>query len=847
MRDKRFLKTLIYITSLILLPLMFKENAYAKVSSPEGMKRVCENDSLALYINEEKTDIAVVDKETGKTWYSNPQNADDDPFASAYYKRFLHSQLQVTYFNENVQASTMDNYNDSILNGQFETEYFEDGVKINYFIGKAASMLTLPEVISQERLDSFKEKMSKAQLKKINRNYTLIDPNKELNDDAKANVDKYKGYEGKAFYVLRSGVKDYLKEELATYFEEAGYTSEDLEADLLEAGGEEEESDDPWFKISLQYKLYKDRLVASIDPKEIEYNDNGYYLVDIDVLPYFGAAGTDESGYIFVPDGSGSLINLNNQKTNVTGYTANVYGDDLTKNFMNAKASEADPALSIKLPVFGLKTTDKAFLAVITNGEGYANISADISGKTTSYNNVFAGFSYLQYGPMSLGSMVGSNSYQLYSKADFSSNYEVSYFFLNEDDADYCDMADCYREYLINEKGLEKKDLSDDVLLLSEFIGAIDKYKTILGVRYSGLVKLTDYNEALDITNDLYDNGVKNQAVVYAGWQKGGLKSEAETSIKSLSKLNKNGVNIEKFDDELSAKGINSYFTVDLQHVYEDKAFDGFNKLSDAPQYFDHTAVYESYTTVFDLSKVGVKGYLVSPLSLSKASKKVDKYFNKKDLSGIAFTSISNNLFSDYPDSRYTDRQASKLKNEESIALLSKDRNVLSDNANEYAATKSDVIMNAPLYSNDFKILDKDIPFYELVFHGYKDYTGEPLNLADSYEISLLKCVETGAGLHFKWISEDNSVLKETDYEDFYAINYDSLKERALGDYLKVNEAMKGLKNEKIVKHEEVKDGVIKVTYEDGTKVYVNYTDEAFSEGSVNVKPMNFYVGKENR
>ena len=155
--------------------------------------------------------------------------------------------------------------------------------------------------------------------------------------------------------------------------------------------------------------------------------------------------------------------------------------------------------------------------------------------------------------------------------------------------------------------------------------------------------------------------------------------------------------------------------------------------------------------------------------------------------------------------------------------------------------------MNAPLYSNDFKILDKDIPFYELVFHGYVDFSGEPLNLADSYEISLLKCVETGAGLHYKWISEDNSVLKETDYEDFYAINYDSLKERAVEDYLRVNEAMKGLKNEEIVKHEEVKEGVVKVTYENGTKVYVNYTDEAFADGSVKVEPMNFYVGKENR
>ena len=145
---------------------------------------------------------------------------------------------------------------------------------------------------------------------------------------------------------------------------------QDDEEGLEEEGdGEEEESDDPWFRIPLEYKLLKDRLVVSVNPSEITYNDNGYYLVDVDVLPYFGAAGTEDNGYIFVPDGSGALIDLNNQKTNVTAYTANVFGDDLTKNFMNDKLSEADASLSVKLPVFGLKKDDSAFLAVITDGE----------------------------------------------------------------------------------------------------------------------------------------------------------------------------------------------------------------------------------------------------------------------------------------------------------------------------------------------------------------------------------------------------------------------------------------------------------------------------------------------
>ena len=77
----------------------------------------------------------------------------------------------------------------------------------------------------------------------------------------------------------------------------------------------------------LEYKLDGENLIAFIDPKKVEYNTENYSLVDIDLLEFFGAAGSEEEGYLFVPDGSGALIYLNSGKKD-SAYIASVYGRD---------------------------------------------------------------------------------------------------------------------------------------------------------------------------------------------------------------------------------------------------------------------------------------------------------------------------------------------------------------------------------------------------------------------------------------------------------------------------------------------------------------------------------------
>lgn len=811
----------------------------SSADGPDGMVQVAENEYLVLYLDEEETSLAVKDKESGNIWYTNPPEADEDETTTAYYRRVLKSQLQVQYYNENVQTNVMDNYNDSISHGQFSIDYLDDGVTITYTLGEAAKELLLPEAISEERMEQFMTKMSDKEKKKVGRNYSLVTSEDATDEEMAA----YAGLKENNLYILRAGVKDYIKEELAGYFEEAGYTAQDYEADAAQSGRAEAESDKPWFTVPMTYRLDGANLVVTVNPDEVTYNENGYYLVDMDILPYFAAAGSAEEGYLFVPDGSGALIYLNNGKTDASAYSAYVYGPDKSKQVLSTTKSEIEESLTVKLPVYGIKAGDKALFAIIEEGAGYADISADISGRTTSYNNVYAGFQYLQYGPAALSDMVGANNYQLYGERNFSGNYQIRYSFLSGEKADYAGMAECYRSYLEQKKVLTRT-AQEKLPFYTEYIGAIDKYKTFLGVKYRAVEPLTTFEQAMQISEQLKSQGVDNQKIIYSGWMNGGLHGTAVTKQKVVSSLQKGGINVKEFVSAMQEQEIDTFMTFDQQYVYQDKLFDGYSKMKYAPNYFDHSGIEVNSYYISDKVVEKKLASLISPAFALQMASQVQKGVNKYNLTGVNLGTASWDLYSDYLEKRYTDREkAVSLYKEGFTSLAENGTNMLGDNGNVYSWEYVNDMINVPLSSNGFQILDEDIPFYEMVLHGYVAYAGEAMNLADDYQTTLLKSVESGAGLYYKWIYEDNALLKETDYDYLYSIHYGNWLNTAAEDYAKLSEVMQGLEGQLITDHERNGD-VTKTTYEDGTQIYVNYADIEIEWEGITIPAKNYVVRK---
>jgi len=103
--------------------------------SVSGFELVTENDYLKLYINTKTTNVAIYDKRSGETTYTNPLEADSDPVANATNKNYLKSQLLVSYYNASMSQTTIDNYSKSIAKNQFKLESINNGVRIVYTVG----------------------------------------------------------------------------------------------------------------------------------------------------------------------------------------------------------------------------------------------------------------------------------------------------------------------------------------------------------------------------------------------------------------------------------------------------------------------------------------------------------------------------------------------------------------------------------------------------------------------------------------------------------------------------------------------------------------------------------------
>ncbi len=783
-----------------------------------GMKLAAENEFLELYLDEAETDIAVRQKSSGEIWFSNPIDIDEDTVSNNYYKRRLKSQIDLTYINESTQISTMNNYEYSIADGQFEVEYLQDGVRITYLMGDSAAFVIIPEQISEERMELFLEKMEDSHRKRVVRNYNQAD----------------------GFYTLRSGIRDYLREELAGYFEEAGYTAEDYELDMQ--GAEDDESDDVWFKVPLSYRLDGANLVVTLDPEAIEYNTDGFYLVGVDILRYFGAS-MGEDGYLFVPDGSGALIRFSNGKVSEASYGAAVYGQDETFVYTSWYQSQIDALNTVKMPVYGIRDGNKALFAVLEEGDAYASINAEIAGKTTGYNDVYPSFTYLQYGETSLDDIVGANSYYMYSEAKFEGNYTIRYSFLADEKADYSGMAAAYRQYLLDKGVLTDRTQSKALPFFAEYIGAVNKTKTFLGIKYEATEALTTFAQAQEITGRLQEDGVQNLNVVYSGWMNGGLHGTAATGLSVVSKLKKGGSNLKEFSRWMEGTGSDLYMTLDLQYVYQDKLLDGYSNMRYAPRYFDNTNVKLNEYGLASRVSEGEAASLISPYYVGEIARKLTGKLGKQEITGINLGTLSWELYSDLLRSNYTDRQMAQTQNRKAMDILSgAGQRLLGDNANAYVWGNTSEIINVPLFSNHYRVIDEEIPFYEMVLHGYLDYAGEAWNLSDDYETILLKSVESGAGLNFKWIYAPNSVLKETDFDALYSVNYEAWFDRAVESYREMNEQLGCLADQVMLSHEILSENVVRVTYEDGSRVYVNYGTQEAAVEDVSVPARGYLV-----
>ena len=128
----------------------------------DGKPLTMENDQLLFEMDGATSLFKVTNKATGKVWFSNPENRENDKIARGTTLEYLSSTLNVSYYDD-INKTEMNNFTGSIKNQSFEILQEEDGsIRVNYSLGKnAGKRYIIPNAMTRERYDTFLKAMSK--------------------------------------------------------------------------------------------------------------------------------------------------------------------------------------------------------------------------------------------------------------------------------------------------------------------------------------------------------------------------------------------------------------------------------------------------------------------------------------------------------------------------------------------------------------------------------------------------------------------------------------------------------------------------------------------------------------
>ncbi|MFW6016276.1 MAG: DUF5696 domain-containing protein, partial [bacterium] len=669
-------------------------------------------------------------------------------------------------------------------------------------------------------------------------------------------------------------VPRYLRDEMIEIIKNTGYTPENVAQTHMNYNLTPPYPNIEIIKIPIDYILEDDSLIAKIPVDEIQYpediiDQSGDYgrpgkkvtfpLTSIQFMPYFGAANNEEDGYIFVPDGSGALINLNNNKDQqaAPSYVKSVYGRD---NIF-PQTEKRNNSQQISFPVFGMKKSDKGFIGIIEQGEALANINANIAGRNSSYNTVFPSFTITTKGTTGLGvdaqefgtleapHISTAGKMDVYAPRNNKGDIKIKYLFLDGKNADYVGMAKKYREYLQQNRNVKQFETPGDIPLVLEFVGAIPRVEPFWGLPRETTRPLTSFSQAQEIIGDLIEKGASNLNVKYSGWLKGGIVHNYPGNLSIENKLGEMN-DFEEFIDFLEQKNVNLYPEVSLTNIHNTSFFDGFvprihsSRRPDRLIAKDYEFDYATYQ-----AKDEYERYILSPSYLEETISKFWEKYNTFGLNNLSLAYMGNQLNSDFrPEiDDYVDRQQALNIYKEQVNKMTNhyNLNLMVNNGHEYLFDDISYILNIPLESDEHNIFDRSVPFYQIAVNGLINYAGQPFNYVSDPQKYKLKMLEIGALPYFKWFYEEPQIVKDTGLGKLFSAHYEQSFDKAINLYEEFNTIYEKIKNDKISDHKMVEENVFKTTYSNGLSIIVNYNKNKVDFDNYSIPGEDYIVVEE--
>ncbi len=323
---------------------------------------VAENGGKELYVNPSTLDITVVDTATQTYWKSQSSTGESDSTASG--------PLSITYIDSAGAETTWSGYDYCVADSGDEDE--EEDEARGYSLARIENGFRAEMHFTSEASTNLEEYMPK-QVSAEKYNEYFVDKVDELlksgkiDEETKEQYDKALGMiyaisdDGEYYYNKYSGTPPVSATNiLISLSKNVGYNVDLIREDSAEYGFTFTVTEDADFTVFADFTLDNGDLVVNVPTSEIVTGNADFTIKAIEVLPNFGMVLAEETddGFIFVPDGSGALFDINSYDSGYTEYSRAVYDN----TYYDTVYNQSEFRENITMPVFGMGSmADRSF------------------------------------------------------------------------------------------------------------------------------------------------------------------------------------------------------------------------------------------------------------------------------------------------------------------------------------------------------------------------------------------------------------------------------------------------------------------------------------------------------
>lgn len=562
--------------------------------------------------------------------------------------------------------------------------------------------------------------------------------------------------------------------------------------------------------VGVNLQLEADGVRVEVPFDTIRESDPKFRLGVLYLYPFLGATrGGSVPGYMFLPDGTGTLIRFADSTKAENMFYGRYYGPDLGMISSLPYDPRVNRPYPISYPVFGMVHGEgqNAFLCVVESGAAYAEVRAHPAGIITNFNFVHNAFIYNEsYFQATSRAGAGVTMVQRYTNAF---DIVMHYRFLTGQEADYVGMARSYRQCLVERGRLRKTPVANpNIGIRLEFLGG-DKERVLLWHRFVPMTTVAQMGQILAALD------IPNPQVIYYGWQPLGASRMPPTSLRLERRLGSASDLIALAERIAAAGGAFSLYLDPQAALWNEPGYSPRNDLamSITSQRLEGYNRYANFYLTLD--------------ALQRRYTALAEDVASRLAGGLALDGIGFTLYSDFREKPPFNReQAARAY----VELLAASRLPLGFyRPNDYFWGIAQAYYDMPLGDNGYVYASEAVPFLPIVLAGYMPYYGEALNFSPNLQEDLLRHADFGVYPSYFLTHEPTANMLNTPSHWIYTSSYAQWGEQIQQSYRWLNALLAPVRGQEIIARRKLADGVFATTYANGKQIVVNYTDRPFA------------------